>query len=122
MTTYATLKINGESGELTGNLTTLTFVKQLRFVPVTKKGEAMPAYRIMCNDVEIGAAWEKAARSSGQVYHSVKLDSPELLAPMHLAMFPAKDRAGFYELTWNRQKRREPGEQADPADDYGSQG
>ena len=120
MATYGTIKTNNESGELVGNLTTLTFVKQLRFVPVTKKGEGIPAYRIMVNNAELGAAWEQTARSTGQIYHSIKLDSPELMTPMHLAMFPAKDKPGVYELTWNRQKRQTGG-QADPADNYGAQ-
>ena len=62
MATYGILKTNGETGELIGNFTTLTFVKQLRLVPVkTRKDENTPAYRVMVNDAEIGAVWEKAA-------------------------------------------------------------
>jgi uncharacterized protein (DUF736 family) len=120
MTTFGTLKTNTETGELTGNLTTLTFVKQLRLVPINRKDQNTPVYRVIVNDAELGAVWEKTARATGQVYHSMMLDSPELPTPLHLAMFPTKDRPGFYDLTWNRQKPQTR-IQADPADNYGSE-
>jgi uncharacterized protein (DUF736 family) len=105
MTTYATLKANTETGELSGMFTTLTFAKQLRFVPVRSTKQSAPVYRVMCNDAEIGAVWEKKARDTGQIYHSVMLDGPELAQPIHMAMFPAKDQPNTFELTWNRMKK-----------------
>ncbi len=80
----------------TGKLVTLTHCQAVTFQPAEKGVD----YRVLIGDVEVGAAWKRTAKKTGEAYLSVKLDSPFLPAPVNCALIEQKD-SGFI-LVWNR--------------------
>jgi len=76
-----------EDGKFLGSLKTLTLSAKLLFAPETSKSkDNAPDYRVYLGTVEIGAAWKKAAKESGRVYWSVKLDDPAFAAPLFASL------------------------------------
>ena len=89
-----------------GILKTLTVTTEIVFQKVgdTQPDAKQPAYRIYSgNGAEIGAAWIKTGKDSGQPYVSVKLDAPEFQKPLYatLGKNPEVDE-DVYSLIWNR--------------------
>lgn len=64
-------------GSYKGRLNTLSIKSNIEFVLNKKKSEAQPDYRVMAGDVEIGAAWNRKAISTGKDFVSVSLAAPE---------------------------------------------
>ena len=90
----------------TGDIVTLSFEKRgVTFVPVDKKSDKEPDYRVIApaedGHVELGAAWKRTSEK-GQDFVSVSLDGPLLPAPFNAALF--LDERGFASLVWNRSK------------------
>lgn len=64
-------------GTYKGQLATLTIRQNIQFTKNKKTSDSQPDFIIMANDVEIGAAWIKKAKSSGKDYISLSLAAPE---------------------------------------------
>ena len=92
---------NAADGRITGEMDALLVGRiKLTFEPNDKGAD----YRVLTDTgCEVGAAWNKTAEKTGKAYISARLDSPYLLKPVNVALFPAKD-AGKHVLVWDRQK------------------
>ena len=78
-----------EDGTISGEIRTLKFKTQARFVAVEDKAsEQSPDFRIFApGKVELGAAWKKVSESQ-VTYYSVSLDDPSFTAPVYAALIP----------------------------------
>ncbi len=89
-----------------GTLTTLTLKAPIEFQPNARKAnENEPDFRIVAsnNGFELGAAWIRKARSSGDDYVSASLSAPEFSDTMYANVAPAPGgKDGEYVLIWNR--------------------
>ena len=100
-------------GSLTGSIKTLSIATNAKLVPAEPTpGGKGPAFRVYAGLAEIGAAWKQVGQSSGVSYHSVKLDAPELAAPINARLFATKDKPGSFDLVWERPQPadRQPGQ------------
>lgn len=98
----------GEDGNLIGHIRTMFFKSdKVVFEPVPPgKSAALPAFRIYSADeIELGAAWRKAARGTGLVYYEVTLDDPTFTAPIRCRLAQAKQGGGFL-LVWERARTK----------------
>jgi uncharacterized protein (DUF736 family) len=75
-------------------------VQGVAIVKAEKASDIAPDYRVMVNGAEIGAAWERVAQNSGQVYLSVRLDDPGLVAPINANL--VQKNGDNYDLIWSR--------------------
>ena len=88
-----------EDGSYTGTIKTLSLNIKARFIPAEpSQNEKAPALRVMSNNVEIGAAWQRTSKENS-VYHSVKLDDPSFPAPIFANLVAVDDG---YALVWSR--------------------
>jgi uncharacterized protein (DUF736 family) len=92
-----------ENGGFEGNIVLLTVSRNVVFVPLAKKGEKAPDYRITFGYCDIGAAWKRQG-DNGE-YLSVRLDDPTFPAPVNCRL--AKTGADHgYSLIWERDRKR----------------
>jgi uncharacterized protein (DUF736 family) len=84
----------------TGQIATLTVRAKLRLEAADKPSDAAPDYRVLVGTVEIGAAWTKTARETGEEYFSVKLDDPSFPGAINANLVHAEEDR--YNLLWNR--------------------
>lgn len=89
-----------DTGEYSGTIRTLTLNVKATIRPVEHDNDKAPDHRIFAGAVEIGAGWSKAARTTGALYLSVKLDDPSLPAPIHAQLVQGDD--GEHKLIWSR--------------------
>jgi uncharacterized protein (DUF736 family) len=92
-----------EDGSFTGSIRTLRLNAKVRFVPTDKPSDKAPDLRGYAGNVEIGAAWKRTAKDTGQVYYSVKLDDPSFPAPIYASLVEIE--GGGYGLIWTRPDR-----------------
>jgi uncharacterized protein (DUF736 family) len=92
-----------DNGGFEGHIVTLTFAQNAVFVPLAKKGDKSPDFRITFGFTDIGAAW-KHQGGNGE-YLSVKLDDPAFLAPVNCRLVK-KDAENTYTLIWERDRKR----------------
>ena len=78
---------------------TLTHKQALKFEPAERGAD----YRVIMDGIEVGAAWKKTAKETGNAYLSVKLDAPFLPAPVNGALI---EQEGSYLLVWSRDQRK----------------
>ena len=90
----------GENGIFTGEIRTLTLRVKATIRPFERENERSPDYRVVANGTEFGAAWTKAARSTGAEYLSLKLDDPSFPAPIYATLVQGED--GEQKLFWSR--------------------
>lgn len=93
-------------GQLVGHIRTLFFRSdKVVFEPSAEPHPAnAPAFRIYSGDeIELGAAWRKAGKDTGQIYYDVKLDDPTFAGPVRCRLAQAKRGDGFV-LVWERPK------------------
>lgn len=96
-----------------GDIRTLTLdLPRVTIRPVEEKREKGPDYIIRIHPDEgralaheIGAAW-KRTRKLGGAYLSVKLDSPELPAPIHAALVSPTEEDTDMTLVWTRNDQK----------------
>ncbi len=93
-------KFAQQANGFSGHLITLTYRSKLSFVAASKGAD----YQVLLEGIEVGAAWEKTGKESGNPYLSVKLDSPFVPKPVNCALMPQDD--GSHILVWNRDDRR----------------
>ncbi len=92
-----------KNGTIEGAIKTLTLDTQATFEPVDSEAEGAPAYRLFAGDIELGAAWLKQARESGNDYHQVRIDDPSFPAPIFANL--VSNREGGFDLLWNRPRK-----------------
>ena len=79
MATIATLTQKAD-GNLEGNLTTLNITAPIAILPNPRKSkDTSPDYLVVSrkNGFELGAAWNRISKSTGEEYISVTLSAPE---------------------------------------------
>jgi uncharacterized protein (DUF736 family) len=94
--------IKTDVGSFRGDLQTLTFTKEIEFVPVEdKSSEKAPDYVIVRagTHFEIGAGWNRTSKDDNP-YIKVKIDDPILAYTLWAAL--TVDDQGEYNLFWSR--------------------
>ena len=81
-----------------GSVKTLTMNVKAKIVPADKDSEKAPDFRILAGEIEVGAAWKKAAQN-GRAYLSVRLDDPSFAAPIFANLV---ETDGTHSLIWSR--------------------
>jgi len=91
-----------EDGRLSGTVQTLMLQFELELRPVEAPSEKAPGFRAYGDGVEVGAAWLRTAKDSGNAYLSVEIDDPAFAAPLWARL--TRDKAGeAYSLWWERE-------------------
>jgi uncharacterized protein (DUF736 family) len=92
-----------DDGSFVGAVQTLFFrAEKVVFEPLQQVNPKGPAYRIYTgSDLEIGAAWTKASKTTGEVTLSVLFDDPTLVRPIRCLLSRAKDSSRWM-LIWHR--------------------
>ena len=87
-----------------------TITGKVEFQPLDQENDNAPTHRIVLeNGYELGAAWTKTKKDTGEEYLSLKLDAPEFPAPIYpgLGRKPGTDpKDKVFSIIWNRQNRR----------------
>lgn len=94
--------IKTDVGTFRGDLQTLTFTKEIEFVPVDDKAaDKAPDYTIVKagTSFEIGAAWNRTSKTDSP-YIKAKIDDPVLPSTLWAAL--TQDDQGGYNLYWSR--------------------
>jgi uncharacterized protein (DUF736 family) len=89
-----------QGNQMLGNIRTLDLNVTVKLIPVEKKEEKSPSFRVMHDNYELGAAWEKTSEQ-GSIYWSVKIDDPLLPAPLTARLVSRKDSEDYL-LIWSR--------------------
>ena len=97
-----------EDGTINGEIRTLRFKTNARFVPVEgKTSEQSPDFRLFApGKVELGAAWKKVSENQ-LTYYSVSLDDPSFPAPVYAALMPTEADPDRFNLAWSRPRRQD---------------
>jgi uncharacterized protein (DUF736 family) len=67
-----------KNGGFRGQLRTLSIRADIEILPNDRKArEAQPDYRVVSDEVELGAGWNRRSESSGRDYVSLSLAAPE---------------------------------------------
>ena len=98
------------SGQLIGVLETLTMTRTIGLRPVTSSNPRAPRYEIVAlNDqrrwVAVGALFELASDSTGEIFYQGKIDDPSMSQPLYIAVFPREDDT--MAVAWQRPRRRD---------------
>lgn len=89
-----------------GNLRTLTLDKRLTILPSEESDtEKAPNYRVFCDDIAVGAAWERTGEKAG-MYLAVVIDDPALAQPIRAGLFHVNGGEDAWTLHWNRTSQR----------------
>jgi len=109
---------NEDRDTYSGDIITLTVQRDVvEFRPTRKAGDKEPDYRIVQERdgviVEFGAAWKRTSANAGD-FLSVMLDDPALPASLYAALF-SSDRDDGLTLVWQRQTKKAPSAEAEPA-------
>ena len=97
------------SGQLIGTVETLTMTRTIGLRPVSSSNARAPKYEIVAlNDqrrwVAVGALFELASNSTGEIFYQGKIDDPSMAQPLYIAAFPRED--GTMAIAWQRPRRR----------------
>ena len=82
-----------------GTIQTIGLKAKVAIMPVAKRGESQPDYRVFVGKVEIGAGWSRTSKGNGREFVSVKLDDPSFAAPIYANLV---ERDGQHQLIWSR--------------------
>jgi len=97
-----------EDGRYEGELKTLSLRADISIVPVTDKTSPnQPDYRVLSQDAEIGAGWNRTGQISGKDYVSLSISVPELGAKTlyaNLGRAAGQTDPDLYALIWNPQE------------------
>ena len=67
-----------EDGHYEGELRTLSIRADIAILPVTDKtSDNQPDFRVMSQDIEIGAGWLRTSQTSGKPYVSLSVAAPD---------------------------------------------
>lgn len=110
MATLGTLTRRASDGAFTGNLAMKSYAGRVLLAPVgARRSPTAPDYRIYGEAAgggrfEMGAAWTRTRQDGTGRYVSLKLDHPELAAPVYatLGQLADQDDADLLAVIWNR--------------------
>lgn len=103
------LKIN-ENGIHVGRVNTLQMSAVIGLRAVNSKHERAPAFDIMGlaadkrSWIKMGAVWEFASNSTGEIFYSGRIDDPSMDKALEIAIFKQDD--GSMNVTWRRAKSK----------------
>ncbi|MGL4963042.1 MAG: DUF736 domain-containing protein [Inquilinus sp.] len=102
MATIGNFTRSGDTIE--GQVKTLEFRETVRLVPAdgSSESEDAPDLIAFVADIQVGAAWKKTARESGNVYYSVRLDDPSLTGPINATLYASDADPNRFQLVWKR--------------------
>ena len=98
------------SGQLIGSVETLTMTRTIGLRPLSSTNPRAPKFEIVAlNDqrrwVAVGALFELASNSTGEIFYQGKIDDPSMSQPLYIAVFPRED--GTMAVAWQRPRRRD---------------
>ena len=87
-----------------GTVKTLEFHQAVRLVPSdgSYESEQAPDLIAFVGDIQIGAAWKKTARESGNTFYSVRLDDPSLTNAINASLYVSDADPNRFQLIWKR--------------------
>lgn len=91
-------------GSYKGRLNTLSIQRNIELLLSEKKNESQPDFRVLAGDVEIGAAWNRKAISSGKDFVSLSLAAPEFgdrTLYANLGRMPGSKDDKEFAIIWN---------------------
>jgi uncharacterized protein (DUF736 family) len=98
-----------DDGSYTGELRMVSFSTPLRMVPIARRNDRAPDFRLYGRSphgkaVDIGAGWTKTGRETGETYVSLKIDAPELPTVYYATLGQAADQddPDCNSIIWNR--------------------
>jgi len=96
---------NGDVFE--GQVKTLEFREVVRLVPSdgSIESEDAPDLIALVADIQVGAAWRKTARESGNTYYSLRIDDPKLTGPIDAYLYASEADPKRHQLVWKRYVR-----------------
>jgi uncharacterized protein (DUF736 family) len=74
---------------------------------IASDADNAPNYRILADDVEIGAGWKRTGDKAGD-YLSLLIDDPSFVQPIRANLFEAVHGGDTFHLIWTRPSRRTP--------------
>jgi uncharacterized protein (DUF736 family) len=97
-----------EDGRYEGELKTLSVRADIAILPVADKASPnQPDFRVVSQDIEIGAGWIRTGQISGKEYVSLSISIPELGGKTlyaNLGRAAGQTDPEVYALIWNPQE------------------
>ncbi len=95
----------------TGTIRTLTLRRDvIVIVPaIASEADNAPNYRVLADDVEVGAGWKRTGDKAGD-YVSLLIDDPAFGHPIRANLFQVVSGGDTFHLIWTRPSRRAPRE------------
>ena len=97
-----------DDGRYTGELRTLSLRVDIEIVPIADKASAnLPDFRVLADDLDIGAGWVRQGQASGKEYISLSLAAPELgprILYANLGRPAGQTDPDVFALIWNPQE------------------
>ena len=94
-----------KDGRFKGELKTLTIRAEIAIVPnQDKTSKTHPDYRVICEGVDVGAAWIRKSGTTGKDYVSLSLAAPEFGSRRlyaNLGKAAGQDDEKVFALIWN---------------------
>ena len=97
------------SGTYTGKISTLTVAIVIALRTVQSANPRAPKFEILALSaarqwVQVGALFELASNSTGEMFLNGKIEDPSLDKPLYISAFRQED--GSYNVVWSRPTRR----------------
>ena len=97
------------SGTYTGKISTLTVAIVIALRTVQSANPRAPKFEILALSaarqwVQVGALFELASNSTGEMFLNGKIEDPSLDKPLYISAFRQED--GSYNIVWSRPNRR----------------
>ena len=97
-----------DDGRYAGELRTVSLRVDIEIVPIADKASAnLPDYRVLADDLDIGAGWIRQGQASGKEYVSLSLAVPELrprIVYANLRRPAGQSDPDVFALIWNPQE------------------
>ena len=101
------------NGQLIGSIATAAIhLPRLGLKPIQSDNAKAPKFEVVTLNagrrwVQIGAVWEAASNSSGELFLQGSIDDPSFAAPLQVACFGNVEEG--YRVAWTRNRRRASG-------------
>jgi uncharacterized protein (DUF736 family) len=101
------------NGQLIGSIATAAIhLPRLGLKPIMSENAKAPKYEVVTLNagrrwVQIGAVWEAASNSTGELFLQGSVDDPSFAAPLQIACFGNPEEG--YRVAWTRNRRRQAG-------------
>ena len=91
----------------TGAIRTFTLNRDVIIIvpAIASDIENAPNYRVLAENIEIGAGWKRSSDKAGD-YVSLLIDDPSFDQPIRAALFEAVRGGDTFHLIWTRPSRR----------------